>query len=1006
MSIDPELYRRACELFHTARELSGAARDTFLSGHGNEPALLELTRALLANDVSMAAPAPMDFSAQAAFDLRHDEVVGNYRIDRPIGEGGMSVVYLANQTQPVRRRVALKVLRVGMDTRELLTRFQAERHILALMEHPHIARVLDAGALTNGRPYFVMEYVDGTPITRYCDQHRMSIERRLRLFAQLCRAVQHAHDRGIIHRDLKPTNILIAETDGSPAPKVIDFGVAKALGSAIGAGVTAGFTRHGDALGTPDYMSPEQAVSSELLDVRTDIYSLGAVLYELLVGRKLFESQEVSLDELRRKIATEDPRRPSARLAGLGPALEQSVADARAVTVRRLRAILRSDLDWIVMRAIEKDAARRYASAENLADDVERYLARKPVVARPPSLAYRTRNYLRRHRALVTAFAAILTTLALGLAATAWQAHKARERLDRIHEVSRQLVGRFYDLADQVGGMQTKKMLAELATVTLADIEREKRLTIDEHRQLADCYEALAQVQGDPYSSSVGDVLGGRQSLLIAYRHRAYAYAQDSTRTDITNEMAKVLLLRGLLHQGDPLVDEEALERRAIAMCERIRSHEPDTTAMALESMCYQLLAEMEYATARSDTTTVQLERARQLRERLLEMNPRELEYQRLAADIYKTISYVTEDDSLSLSLADRALAMNQRYCRARPFGWKGLMDLAYAHRNLGYALRRFGNYPGELREMQACLAIRERMAAADTLDYRVRHFVSDACHLVGAAFTDLGEVDSSLAYHRRGCSILEEMNTLQTPPLWIGYELGYSYEFLAEAYSAVGDSTTARRYHTLAINYVQPGDALGWLRVTRYSEEFAHFLDSIGDSAQATHQHARCFDAIVFGMGFQPGDHRPSLPVCQDIVAELCHIGDCVGQRDPDLSLSAARLAEQYSLCWLGPLHPLTARSLELEGALLAERGDLIASRRAYQELLAYQPEMVLFCRPTAREATQSLALLTNTRNPSSVQRNPSSCDGWNRKQAMLIKRNALWGHQPWPVVMPLSAK
>ena len=415
------------DVFNAARRLNdpaarGAYLDEACAGDANlrqrVEALLDAHEAagsfLESPAAEMRLGATMD---QAALPLREapGAVVGPYKLLQQIGEGGMGVVFLAEQTRPVRRQVALKVIKLGMDTRQVVARFEAERQALALMDHPNIAKVLDAGATESGRPYFVMELVKGVPITRYCDEHRLTPKERLGLFVQVCLAVQHAHQKGIIHRDLKPSNILIALYDGKPVPKVIDFGVAKATGGRLTEATL--FTGFGAMVGTPEYMSPEQAELNQLdVDTRSDVYSLGVLLYELLTGSTPVERgrfKQAALLEVLRVVREEEPPRPSTRLSTTDQL--PSIAASRGLEPRKLSGIVRGELDWIVMRALEKDRTRRYETANGLARDVERYLTDEPVHACPPSGAYKLRKFARRNRgALVAASIALLFLVLVG----------------------------------------------------------------------------------------------------------------------------------------------------------------------------------------------------------------------------------------------------------------------------------------------------------------------------------------------------------------------------------------------------------------------------------------------------------------------------------------------------------------------------------------------------------------------------------------------------------------
>lgn len=358
-----------------------------------------------------------------------DSMIGRYRLLEKIGEGGFGDVWMAQQEEPVRRRVAIKLIKLGMDTREVVTRFEAERQALALMDHPCIAKILDGGATDEGRPYFVMELVRGLPITNYCDEHRLGLKDRLVLFIQVCEAVQHAHQKGLIHRDIKSNNILVTEQDGKAVPKVIDFGVARAISQPLTEKTR--FTRFGQIIGTPTYMSPEQAGLGGLdVDTRSDIYSLGVVLYELVTGRTPFDTNGIlkqGIELIMKTIREAEPLRPSTRLSMLNVEDLGEVAAKRQADPQRLRGLVCGDLDWIVMKALDKDRGRRYETANGLAMDLKRHLNNEAVVARPPSTVYRLQRVWRRNRLALTGASIIVIALVAGIGVSTWEALAARK---------------------------------------------------------------------------------------------------------------------------------------------------------------------------------------------------------------------------------------------------------------------------------------------------------------------------------------------------------------------------------------------------------------------------------------------------------------------------------------------------------------------------------------------------------------------------------------------------
>jgi non-specific serine/threonine protein kinase/serine/threonine-protein kinase len=505
--------------------------------------------------------------------------VGPYHLLERIGEGGMGVVYRAEQAAPVRRQVALKVIKPGMDSAQVIARFKAERQALALMDHLHIARVLDAGTTASGRPYFAMELVEGVPITRYADEMHLSLRQRLELFLPVCRAVQHAHQKGIIHRDLKPSNILVSLQDGQPVPKVIDFGLAKALHQRL--------TDHslhtglGMVMGTLEYMAPEQAgVSAMDIDTRADIYSLGAVLYELLTGSPPLDRGRLrgaSLIEVLRRIREDEPPPPSARL-GQAPAALAALAAARRTEPRRLARLVRGELDWIVMKALEKDRSRRYDTASGLARDLERHLADEPVTAGPPSAGYQLRKFARKHRRALFTAAAFALLLVVGAAVSGWLALQAVRERDRAVDAEQRAVRE-----------RDRAVDAEQRAVGLAEVARTEAATA---KAMNDFLQFDLLLPADPAIQPVSDVTL-RAVLDRAARKIAGRFPQQPL---VEAEIRQVI---GLAYNS---LGNQPEARRHLERCYELRQRElgdeHDATRMAMNNLAGVYQAQGEYSLA------------------------------------------------------------------------------------------------------------------------------------------------------------------------------------------------------------------------------------------------------------------------------------------------------------------------------------------------------------------------------------------------------------------------
>jgi len=593
-------WERIKELFGAALERDPSERAAFLSqACGQDVNLREEIESLLAAHDSNS---PLLERSLTLENLESSPVrsIGPYRLLSKIGEGGMGQVWLAEQTAPIKRQVALKLIRWGMYDDTLLHRFQAERQSLAAMDHPSIAKVFDAGATTEGQPYFVMEYVAGLPITDYCDQKKLKIRDRLELFIKVCDGVQHAHQKAIIHRDLKPANILVVEIDGKPVPRIIDFGLAKAVGTeAIGDSF---HTRVGGLVGTPGYMSPEQCdPTAQDVDTRTDVYSLGVVLYVLLAGNLPFDAAEWKtrpLDEMLRRLREEDAPRPSTKLGSDDDTLSAAAA-ARGTEARQLLSVMRGDLDWITMKAVERDRTRRYGTPSELAADITRYLNHEPVTARPVSVSYRVQKYVRRHRYTV-AVAGVLVGLLLAFAVVqSIQLRKTRRERDRADRIAQFMTGifRIADPSERVGSAVTARELLDRAAK-----EVESGLAKDPELQAQ-----MMRVMGIAY-------------LNLGLFSRAQALLEESVRIGrgaIGEENPGMLLamqqLAWTLFSEGRFAEAESLQRKVLDIRRRILGPDNDETLSITEDLAQTLDVEGDHKEAEKMVREILAKRMRAL---------------------------------------------------------------------------------------------------------------------------------------------------------------------------------------------------------------------------------------------------------------------------------------------------------------------------------------------------------------------------------------------------------
>jgi serine/threonine protein kinase/tetratricopeptide (TPR) repeat protein len=679
-------------------------------------------------------PAPT-ISVDQAVSERPGTVIGPYKLLEQIGEGGFGVVFMAEQTQPIRRKVALEVLKPGMDTRQVVARFEAERQALALMDHPNIARVFDGGATASGRPFFVMELVRGVPITTFCDQNRLGVRARLELFVHVCQAVQHSHQKGIIHRDLKPSNVLVTLHDAVPVVKVIDFGIAKATGVQLTDKTL--FTHFAQMLGTPLYMSPEQAQLSGLdVDTRSDIYALGVLLYELLTGTTPFDKERLrtaGYDELRRIIREEEPPRPSTRLSTIGQAAS-TVSANRGSDPKRLGQLVRGELDWIVMKCLEKDRNRRYESAAGLALDVQRYLADEPVQACPPSAAYRLRKFVRRHQRKLSAAVAALALVLTAAAVSTWQAVRAT----RAEWETR-------DALAQVTAEQTKTQAA-LTAETTAKAQAQTSLTAETAAR-AQAHEAL-----DTLTDDVVETMFARQPELQeaekGFLRKVFRFYQTAAQQLGKTAEARLLQAKGAfkvgrLHAllGEPIQAESAYRQAAVLLRE-LADEAPEVadyreklarTLNSLGRVLVELGKEVEAETA--------LRQALDLRKKLVNDFPKVSSYRLELAGSYNdlaTLLKIQRKYAEAEQAGRQALDLNEKLAAEAGTAAVYQQALARSRANLGTLLSDQGKYAQAEELFRQALKVQQKHLTEFPTVPQVRRELADSYHGLGIVLAEL----------------------------------------------------------------------------------------------------------------------------------------------------------------------------------------------------------------------------------------------------------------------------
>jgi len=731
-----------------------------------------------------------------------NQATGHYRLIQKVGEGGMGEVWEAEQLAPIRRRVAYKVIRRGMDSEEVVARFETERQAVALMDHACIAKVFDAGVTSGGRPFFVMEFVPGLPLDEHCLKYRLTTRQRLDLFIKVCEGVQHAHHKAIIHRDLKPSNVLVVLQDNEATPKIIDFGVAKATAQSLTDKVM--HTEMGQLLGTPEYMSPEQAeMSQENIDTRTDVYSLGVILYALLAGALPFDAKELrrqSFDEIRRRIREDEPPRPSTQLTLQG---ENSQAHASGCNtdLTSLRSVLMGDLDWIVMKAIEKDRTRRYGSPAELAADIRRYLADEPVLATPPSALYTMKKFVRRHRYGV-ATAATLLVLLMGFAVTmtiqAGRIARERDRANLEAETARRVSEVMESLFTQ-----SDPTTARGDTVTAREILDRGAFRI--HTELSDqprVQARLLNIMGKVYRSL--GLYGQAQPLL----EEALAIQERDLGPEAA-EVGKVVQDLGNLLRNTGSYDEaEEMLQRALAIREATLGPDHPKFASSLSD-----LASLRLAMGRPQEARSLLERSLAIREKALGPDHSEVA---TSLNNLAIIARRAGENREALQMYRRALdILKKQFGADHP-------DVANVLNNMANIQKRMGEMDRARRSYEESLAIREKVLGPD------HPHVASSLNNLAILLQQEGDLPAARRLHQRALDIREKVLGPDHP------DVAMSLQNLAVVMAQTGDYSMALSFHEQALSINELAFGPDHPKVARSHYNLACVLAPQGNKAAA----------------------------------------------------------------------------------------------------------------------------------------------------------------------------
>jgi serine/threonine protein kinase len=777
----PEL-RAAVEALLAAHEKSDNILDkppaqTVDSGTGQAGADATRDHTPEPSNASSAGTATADYCPMSQAGM---VIAGRYTLQERIGQGGMGEVWVAKQTEPVKRRVALKLIKTGMDSKAVLARFEQERQALALMDHPNIGKVLDGGMTPTGQPFFVMELVNGLPLTKFCDEARLTPRERLELFVPICQAVQHSHQKGIVHRDLKPANILVTLIDGKPVPKIIDFGVAKATAGKLTDESLS--TQFGAVVGTMEYMSPEQAgFSGEDIDTRADIYSLGVILYELLTGLRPIDAKRLkkaALTEMIRIVREEEPSRPSARLSTDNSL--PSLAALRQTEPRRLMAMLRGELDWVVMKCLEKSRERRYETANGLARDIQRFLDGDPVEACPPSVPYRLRKFASKHRAAmitVGAFALLLvaaTAVSTGLAIWA-----NRERVRAVN-------------AENAAGEQKRRA------------EDSEQLAIDAVKRFRDAVANVPELKNNPQFDGLRKQLL-KEPLNFFRGLRERLQSDKDPRPESLARLAQASFdLGGLTDEIGDKQDALISYREALAIRRKLADANPDVRGFQLDlARSYNSVGRLLGATGKPAEALKAFESAVAIKQTHADANPTVGEFQRSLAVSHSHIAallFQTGKPAEALKALESVLAIRQKLADANPAVTDFQRDLAHSHQSMGILLADIGKPAEALKAFESAVAIERRLAGANPAVTDFQRDVAHSHHSIGRLLSDMGKLAEALKAYESAVAIERKLVDANPSVTELLGDLARSYHDIGWLLFQTGRPTEAMTSNQLAL--------------------------------------------------------------------------------------------------------------------------------------------------------------------------------------------------------------